>query len=102
MTTARKSKAWERGDLWQVKVGVKYLWLELHTCNHENHIASPPGYTVIGSLVIGGRVVASGYSSCLVCLFGTGESGCHGTAFTAWIAFTQQVINFNSGSFIVE
>ena len=35
-----------------------------------------------------------------VCLFVMCESThlqCHGTAFTAWIAFIQQVINFNSG-----
>ncbi len=47
--------------------------------------------------------MASGYSSRLVCLFVTGESthlaGCHGAAFTARIASTQQVISFKSGRF---
>ncbi len=52
------------------------------------------------NLLPGARVGGHGYSSRLVCLFVTGESspGCHGAAFTAWIAFTQQVIS-NSGRF---
>ncbi len=35
-----------------------------------------------------------------VCLFfSICSPGCHSTAFTAWIAFTQQVITFKSGRF---
>ncbi len=50
------------------------------------------------------RVGGHGYSSLLVCLFVVCDGlfyspGCHSTAFTAWIAFTQQYLDLNSGRF---
>ena len=53
------------------------------------------------------RVGGHGYSSLLVCLFVClfvchryiYSPGCHSTAFTAWIAFTQQYLDLNSGRF---
>ena len=51
-----------------------------------------------------GAWAATGYSSLSVCLFVCDWlfylPGCYSTAFTAWIAFTQQYLGLNSGRFL--